>query len=489
MRFAPILVFLALLVGACTKPSCNLPNLDYSKLKSLKKAAFSEGPIGGLVLPNPIEATRNIAATATSADTLGALFGYNLPGLLSPQRLENEFLKIRIREIQDSLTSLAKPDSSGRYLFGVSDAHYSEVLAYHSVETMKRYVEALGFPIVKTRPLYVLVRAKGSTANSADANAVYDHGYLDPSAPRTMSFFGEGAFAPGEDRDIFWHEFGHLFNESVSAEVGIDSAGDNRADFTQGSALHECLADYLAETVSNKPYLGKWLARNFPEIPQGQPLRSAVDTGGRALTYDSVSLNRGGSPEKYLVAEWCTRVLWDVRTALQKKYDDKGPELSDRLVYSAVSLLTKDTSMRQFRDKLVEADQKLYCGENQDSIAQAFSSRGFEDTPKPATSPLRLVANAVRSSDGVLAFQMTLTNPNQVTVRDVRVRLEALGGGITPLAYMQGYGDIPAGGVVNIVPDLSVNAGIGATGNGIRYRLHVTSENAPETVLSSEVAP
>lgn len=499
----------ALLTSACGKKGCDGPPLNYSSLKNIRNfGTRGTGPRAFLVLPNPIDATSNPNAQLSSTMTLQSGDVLNLLGLLSPSKLENSFLKIRIRDIGDALSTLAKPNSNGDYVYRPDDVHYSEVMAYRSITSIQSYIEGLGFSVVKTRPLYVMVQASGST--STEVNAFYDHGYLNPGAPRTIKLFGSSQFAPGIDQDMYWHEFGHLFNESVTRERGMDFAGDSGAMWSEGSALHECLADYLSESVSDKPYIGRWIARNLSGFQPGDPLRSALDPAGARANFKTVATadGTGFRPERYEVAEWCTRVLWEIRESFVDDSGEEGAIDADRLMYAAATLLGRDTSFSRYQDALLAADSELYCGGHDGVIQNAFESRGFFRGEELA-KPLAVVAEAfgIRSSDSgiqrvtlnpgsTVAFAVRIRNVNAAVARNVRVRLEPRDTRLFATTYQQAFGDIPPGRTINIgtqggLPvDFSVVGEIderAVRGQRLPYRIRVLSENAPEAVFDGEI--
>lgn len=445
----------ALTQTACTRnKGCDGPPLPAAQLAALKRTLRStqSDPRAFLVVPNPLDATRDVQASSTSTNLLSAASGFNLPFLKSPDLLENDFVHVRIKEVTDDTSTLARPNDKGQFLFQVSDVHYSETMGYYSVIGEMDYVESLGFSVVKSRPLYIMVRA---TTTDNQPNAIYDHNYLNPKMPRTMRLFGDTEFAPGMDAEMYHHEFGHLFNESASHEVGIDYAGDNGAVYTEGSALHECLADYLAESYSDKPTIGRWIARNFPEYKAGQPLRTALNNNDGKDRFKDVAFADGSGqvPERYRTAEWCTRVMWEIRQAFVDNDSKYGSIYADRLVFSALGLLKKDTSIRQWHEALIQADSTLHCGGHQSDIEQAFSSRGFDRSPSTLSQPLKIQASAVSVDSGksttksstTIGFQMQIVNPNNDVARNVRVRLEPQDRGLFATVYQQAYGDLAPG--------------------------------------------
>lgn len=504
---------LTILIASCTqqRTECGGPTLDTQKIIAVQQSSFGSGPRAFLAVPNPIDATRNAQVLADDPRVLQATNAFSLPDLLSPQRLETDFLKVRISSINDDLAKLAVPDGNGDFRFAPTDVHYSETMAYYSVTALMKYIEALGFSIIKTRPLYILVRDKGTSAN--EINALYEHNYLDPNSPRVIRLVGDTQFAPAMDRDMYWHEFGHLANESLSREVGMDFAGDNGAVYTEGAALHECIADYIDESPAGKPYIGRWIARNFADIRPGKPLRSAVDDSRDTLDFRQVSSNdgRGGSPERYKVAEWCSRVLWDVRSQFVQEDPETGSIFADRMILSSVSMLSKDASFTELRASLLRADEELHCGIHQRSIRRAFESRGFAEKVSSLPGPLSLRHQAVglivsqnKSTVGSptpgmpLTFKIKLSNPNAEIARNVRLLLESKDPKFYPITYLQGFGDLPPGGTITIdgtergLPfDFSVSGEIDKTaqrGQTIRFSIRVLVENGPGTVKEGEIS-
>ncbi len=496
--------------GSASSGGCEGPALDFTSLQLLKKGAKLTGTANPgkafIVLPNPIEATKNGLATADSQAVQNAISGFLISNLLSPTRLESEFVKIRQSTLTDDASLLAQSDSNGNFEFKVSDPHYWETMAYFSINSEMGYLEALGFKFVRSRPLFVMVKAKSTKGNNSP-NAYYDHAYFSPNQPRTIRLFGEGEFAPGIDADMYRHETGHFFNESVSAEVGFDFAGDAGAYFTQGAAIHEAFADYAAMTIGEKPNVGKWVTRSIEGFSPGQPLRSAVDTG-RYLIYQDIAYADplGNSPERYKMAEWLTRILWALRDGFIKERGVRGAINADLLMYSSLSLLKRDSSLVDLRAAMIVADAKLYCGGHAEAIQNEFEKRGLTAAPPAVTEKISITTQPVGiGSDGKpittiqpgnqVAFAIQLRNTDRVTARNVRVKLESVDSKLIPAAYMQGYGDLAAGQSLNVGNggwplDAAVTANVdsrAARGTQVKFRLRVLVENGPDQITEGGI--
>lgn len=474
------------------------PGVDFAPAMSVKRSAQQGSlpgqALAGLIYPNAIEVTRNPNFGASSSGIEELLRGFRIPGLANPRSLDSDFLKIRTERMNER--DLAEPNANGTFAFAPNSPKYSQVLAAYSIRTEMEYLERLGFPFCKSRPLYVFTEVPSDVAN-----ALYDHGYLTPSAPRRMRMFGGGPFAAGKDARMYHHELGHMFAECTSKERKIDFAGDNGAAYTEAGALHECIADYVALSFGDRSQLGEWLNRNYDDVRPGAPLRSAVDSAGSRLKFSDVGYGddaRRRFPERYAVSEWCLRTLWDIRSQMVRDRGDVGAVHADYLIYSALSLQQQDTSFLRFGRSLQEADQKLFCGRNAATIRQAFESRDFRLNPPLLLQPLDVSVQPVGvntsggsaiqgapRAGGQLAFAIRLRNTGNGIARNVRVRLTSSSPLLVPTTYMQGYGDIPPGGSVtvgdgglsldhSVWAEIDRNAGRGVS---MRYAIEALVEN------------
>lgn len=513
---------LSLLLSSCAirLSDCAGPLLNTQKLIEVQQDRFFSGPQAFLVLPNPIDSPRLSLFSFTASTFRSAQQGVGLPSLQSQTALDNNFLKIRKNGLYDTADKLVNQQILSSASNDIRDPQYSQVMAYHSITAISEYVQSLGFSINKSRPLYVMVRSSedpsnpNSTLNSSEVNAYYVHNKFQPNQPRFIQLKGDTDFPLGADRDTYWHEFGHLFNESVSADKGFDEATDLGAYFVQSRAIHECLADYLDQSASNKDYIGKWGAKNFSDIPAGFPIRSAATLNDGKSNYSTVAAfdSRKGIPDNYEVAEWCSRVLWDIRSQFKKEDKETGTLFSDRVVFAAAGLLPKNASLSDFRSALLSSDNQLHCGLHQQSIKKAFDSRGFTaDIPK-ISQPLLLSLGAVGFKDSTsspqkvspnadadeIVFNYQIANPNSITARNVRLQIESSDPAVIKMVSLQGYGDLPGGQTIRLVGnqyidyETSVSVSLDrkyATGRQkVRFVVKILIENGPTTAQVVELS-
>jgi len=512
------LVFLVGLTGllsscAIQLSDCAGPLVNTEKLSQVQQDRFFTGPQGYLVLPNPVDSPRLSLFSFSASTFRSAQQGIGLPNLQSASALENSFLKVRLNGVFDSTSKLVGPQNLSSASSDVKDPQYSQVMAYHAITSIQEYAQSLGFSVDKSRPLYVMVRSAkdpsdpAAVGNAAEVNAYYVHNKFNPRAPRFIQVMGDTNYPLAADRDTFWHEFGHLLNESISSDRGIDEATDLGANYVESRAIHECLADYLDESASNKPYIGKWGAKNFSFIKSGNPLRWAQDMNddknnfANVANYDPSTQN----DRNYRLAEWCSRVLWDIRTQFQKEDKQTGAFFSDRMVLSALTLLGKNASVSDFRTALLKSDTQLHCGLHQQSIKKAFESRGFDSIVPYLSRGLSLSVSPVGYKDvngslqvvtpnadaDEIVFNFQITNPNGALARNVRLQVESSDAAVVKLADLQGFGDLPAGKSVRLVGtryidyvssvSVSLDRAYAAGRTKVRFVIKALFENGPST--------
>jgi len=485
---------------------CSGTQVNTEKLLQIQDNRFLGGDLTSLVLPNPIDSARSNFRTFSSSTFLGAQQPVGLPDIKSNSALENSFLKVRLHTRFDSENGieLAGPSDIKSKSDDVKDPVYSQAMAYHAITSIMEYVKELGFGIDKSRPLYVFVRSsenpddKNSKTDIKDINAYYVHN-ANQNKSRYIQLFGDVEYPLGADRDVFWHEFGHLFNESLTADRGIDSATVEGALYMEGGAIHECLADYLSQSASKKGYIGRWAALNLPDFKPGQPLRSALYVNDEKNNFSSVSTfsPSQGVPDKYSVAEWCSRVLWDIRTQFEKEDPKSGALFSDKVIFSAASLLGKNTTFSELRSAIAQADKQLHCGLHQASIDKAFSVRGFKGPGTRLPKSLVFRAEPVQF-DEEITFKFALSNPNGATARNVRLEIQNIDPAIVPLTELQGFGDLKGGQSLSVsgrkLEELSGSVSFTldkrffGSRKKVKVVLRVSAENAPDFLYPVEVS-
>ena len=489
---------------------CAGPLVNTEKLLQMQDEKFLVGPQAFLVLPNPIDSNRLKSFQLNSSTFQSAQEGVGLPNLQSHSALENSFLKVRLHTRYDSTSTLVNQSSLSSASRDFKDPQYSQVMAYHAITSIMDFVKSLGFSVDQSRELFVLVRSfenpedLNSSEGTQQPNAYYVHNKDHPTKPRYIQLFGNIQYPLGADRDMFWHEFGHLFNESLTASRGIDEASDQGAYYTEAGAIHECIADYLAESAGQKGDIGRWFQKNRNNL--GQPLRSAISVNDDKNQFSSVSTFSAslGIPDKYRVAEWCSRVLWDLRSQFLKEDKKSGALFADRAIFSAVSLLGKNTSMTELRTALINADKNLHCGLHQKSIQKAFAVKGLLENPAALTRALTLNVTPVGVSESgspvaptsaanEIYFLATISNPNGVVARNVRLEVvSSKDPAVLVLQKMQGFGDLPGGQTVKITQtDQTVSVSLdGRYTSGrkkVQLLLRVLSENGPITTIPVEL--
>ncbi|MBI4404907.1 MAG: hypothetical protein HY537_12135 [Deltaproteobacteria bacterium] len=502
-------ILIASLTFACSRDSdCTGPSIDMEKAVAIKKLRGFSGPPAPLLIPNPINATGLTTVLASDPKLVDQAQLFRLPDLTGAI-LDNSFLRVRVRQVNDSLEGLAKPDSRGVYSFRVGDVHYSEVLAYLLVTAATKYYETLGFSLNKNRPLFTLVRSENG--ERIDVNAFYEANYFDPQSPRLLRFMGNSSFPVAEDGDAIRHELGHFLLDQTCKEFACDLNGTLGAE-SEGAAINEGFADYFAATFDG-PEIGEWVARNDATIRAGSPIRSAIDKPGDALDFRAVAVadGTGKKPGRYEVGSWLSRALFEIRTQFENEDKKGGAVFADRLMFSAASLLSTNASISEFYRALVTADERLHCGNHTVSIRNAFERRGFDTDISNLSQPLILSQVRARGfiqtggqyhsapfQNGTeVRFAFRLENPNLKDARNVRVRVQA-SSKLIPLIPEQAYGDLASrqsitvgNGVKSMSIDFSISARLDrmSPGEKIPFVLLAQPENGPLTQIRGEISP
>jgi len=177
------------------------------------------------------------------------------------------------------------------------------------------------------------------------------------------------------------------------------------------------------------------------------------------------------------------------------------------LMFGALGYLKRDTSLIQFHNALVQADQDLYCGNHEDTIKNAFKDRGFEAEPDRLDTPMSFQGQAVGltvdaqgstvastpAAGGTVGFALAIKNVSGKLARNVRVRIESNDPRLHTTTYMQAYGDLPPGssltvGAQGLTYDFAVSGELDKTATGsIPYTLRLMTENGDDVVVQGVI--
>jgi hypothetical protein len=238
-----------------------------------------------------------------------------------------------------------------RFLFDAHQKGFEEVMVYHHIDEVIRYLERLGFQgsrAIFTEPLRVNVNG------TRDDNSWY--------APwdRTLTF-GTGSIDDAEDAETIVHELGHAIQDAI-----VPDFGQSR----EAAAMGEGFGDYLAASffADRKPAAYRTSVMTWDGLFLGleqalePPCLRRVD---RDWTFDDFE---DEDEREHDNGEIWSAALWDVHEAL-------GRETADRLIVESHFQLDGFTTMARGARAIVDADRNLHGGAHRDTLRRLFRRR------------------------------------------------------------------------------------------------------------------
>ncbi|KYF63033.1 hypothetical protein BE11_05845, partial [Sorangium cellulosum] len=270
-----------------------------------------------------------------------------------------------------TLEQSVEPNSGEDFLYNppasADDAHdqFAQVGIYYHLTRMRDYFRST-HQLDMTAPSWKLV----AVANMLESGRPMDNAFFSPegvgapfNAPNLVAI-GQGSFFDfSDDSDVFLHEFTHY--------ISANAVGYNEGQFAineyglspWGGSIDEGLADYFACTVNGDSTLGEATLERF-----GMQ---------RELTDDAKTCPDDLVGEVHEDGEMIGSLAWSLR-------DRFGQVVGDRLVWSAMTLLTRNASLDDFARALQTAAGDLVsAGELSAADAGAvdalIKSRGLDD--------------------------------------------------------------------------------------------------------------
>ncbi len=191
-----------------------------------------------------------------------------------------------------------------------------------------------------------------------------------------------------DSSDIVFHEYTH----GLSNRLVVDASGFSTLGNTQAGAMGEAWSDWYALDFLVNRHL--WTDTGAPgELREGRSVEGTRDlirtepidcpvgsTSPRCPGTPTVGHAGGytygdygaiiGQPEVHADGEIWGQTLWDLRTAL-------GPATSEGLITRAMELSPANPSFLDERNAILQADEVLNAGANQDTIWTVFAHRGM----------------------------------------------------------------------------------------------------------------
>lgn len=281
--------------------------------------------------------------------------------------------------------AIAPPSSAEpRWSFKIGESGLSDVMAYYHIDRSQRYLQSLGFTgsrAIQGDPIPV-------DANAEDGQ---DNSHYSPQGNALT--FGKGCAPDAEDADVILHEYGHAISHDILKRAGsVWAGGDSRA-------VGEGFGDYWAATsrVTNSPegdqfhadrvfnwdaacgWQGRSVSAN-PAVVQYDPDCSyaAHSPNARCLRGNTIVSEPLG--EGFVTDElWSTPLFRSFRVLTQEK--GRPREEVDRIVLSAMGLLSEGFSMRQFAQLIVQEAGEFYpTGPHKAVFTTEFQRFGILET-------------------------------------------------------------------------------------------------------------
>lgn len=238
----------------------------------------------------------------------------------------------------------------GRFLFESRQRGFEEVMVYHHIDSVIRYLEGLGFRgkrAIFEAPLKVNVNGSRE-----------DNSWYSPS-DRQLTF-GTGDIDDAEDAETILHELGHAIQDAIVRDFGQSA---------EAAAMGEGFGDYLAASffADAKPESYRTAVMTWDGLLiglEGERRPPALRYVDGSATYDDFE-PRAGEHDNGRI--W-SATLWDVRGAL-------GRREADRL--SVESHFQQDgfTTFARGARAILDADRNLNGGIHERRLRRIFKKR------------------------------------------------------------------------------------------------------------------
>lgn len=229
------------------------------------------------------------------------------------------------------------------------DAGFEEVEAYWAIDDAQRYIQSLG--VLSAANYSIGVDVHGLSAD----NSFYS-GFGNGQGEITM---GDGGVDDAEDGEIIWHEYGHaiLDNQVPNIDQNFDGMGEGFGDYWAAtlSTRHPS-----ADHAQYDPAVGEWDATFYN--PGNPPFLRRVDT--------SAHYPEDRSSDPHVTGMIWSAALWDIHQTI-------GRETADQIFLEGNFLLPPSPTLPEAAQAMLEADQNINGGANNQAMVDVFEARGL----------------------------------------------------------------------------------------------------------------
>jgi fungalysin metallopeptidase (M36)/fungalysin/thermolysin propeptide len=358
------------------------------------RIAFYETGRGYVYRPNPVQ-TSGITGLQDSNDATPSepehplnkeLKEVLLPGLESSTGLlKGRFVDVVILNAphppQRDYPDADEPDRE--YFYNRTDPRFEQVIAYSAIDSLQRYIHALGF---------------GDDDDDKLSNGIRDYPTLVNVHwdDRDQSFysigdealhFGDGGVDDAEDADIILHEYGHALQHAQNICWGggeMGAMGEGFSDYL-AAAFHASEGD-PAYQKDHAACVGEWDGTAYSTTDP--PCLRRVD-GKKIYPDDLIILPPNPSPEDlsrkiHKDGEIWSRALWDIRAAI-------GGSTADQIILEHHFSLPCNATMPMAALEMIDVDANLFGGAYEGPLRKAFCDRGILRDQDCALPPKQIV--------------------------------------------------------------------------------------------------
>lgn len=296
-------------------------------------------------------------------------------------------------------------ETDGIFDYTRSETGFEEVMAYYHTDAVKRYLNQLGFPAIRTHQV-------GIDASSSLLPSEFVSGYL----PTTKGLYFKGRtewIDAAEDPMTIWHENFHAILDDIKVGFGGNPLVDD-STYREAKAFNEGAADYWAASRfagTGRPghehdwdvFVGRWIGNvtvsGFPTTPPTPRFLRRVDS---TKVYPTDYLDEAG--KIYQNGLIVSSTLWSIR-----QLSNLGRERTDRLLIRALELLPSTSArFRDFAKAFLAANEEYHSGVDEAGIKNVLTSKGlYFEIQSLTLSPTSIVGAA--GSSGEVTGTVTLT--------------------------------------------------------------------------------
>lgn len=226
-----------------------------------------------------------------------------------------------------------------------SQSGFEDVNAFYHLNVYHRHLDSLGYLFLINDTVLVDAHALGTS----------DQSMFSSYNGKPALFLGVGGVDDGEDADVIIHEYSHSI---------INRATDTDNLTNERMAIDEAICDYFAIAHSKR-----FSTYNWKKIFNWDGNNPAIQWAGRSA-----------ATSKTYPYQTAQNFYWnsEIFSGTMADLDDLiGSALTEDILLSSLSMMTRSTTMRTMCQLMLDADSILYNKQHWFPIQQAFMGRNI----------------------------------------------------------------------------------------------------------------